>query len=128
MLKAHTIRARRHLLRGKWFHRLNFLEHHPLNLKSLLAQLLILSTNRGKVPTKIMLVTTRKKLIQQRRLICLKDKLTMLPAPLMRTTTTRMEEDKMRLSQRCIVTIPSLNSQIKRSRSRSIVVRKSTSE
>ena len=127
MHKANWIRALRHLQRGKWSHRLNFQEQHPSNQKLQLAQLLILSINIVKVLMEIMLAPKRK-LIHQGRHINTIGKLTMPRAPLTKTTTMRMEEEKMILSRRCIVTTPSLNSQIKKSTSRNIVVRKSTSE
>ncbi len=128
MYRALRIRVSIHLQRSNWFLRLNFQEHHQPNQKAMLVQLLILSISIAKVSTKIMLeMTTGKKLIHQRSHIHTKGKLTMPPVPLTKTTTMKMEEDKMRLSRRCTVMIPSL-SQIKKSKSRSIVVKKSTSE
>ncbi len=128
MYKALRIRVSTHLQKGKLFHRLNFQEHHQPYQKPMLVQLRILSISIAKVSTKIILeMTTRKKLIHQRSHIHTKGKLTMPPAPLMKNTTMRMEEEKMRLFRKCTVTIPSL-SQIKKSKSISIVVPKSTSE
>ena len=130
MYKALRIRVSTHLQRGKQFHRLNFQEHHQTYQKPMLVQplILLLSISIAKVSTKIILeMTTRKKLIHQRSHIHTKGKLTMPPAPLMKNTTMRMEEEKMRLFRKCTEMIPSL-SQIKKSKSRSIFVKKSTSE
>lgn len=128
MYRALRIRVSIHLQRGNWFLRLNFQEHHQPNQKAMLVQLLILIISIAKVSTKIMLeMTTGKNLIHQRSHIHTKGKLTMPPAPLMKNTTMRMEEEKMRLFRKCTEMIPSL-SQIKKSKIRSIVVPKSTSE
>jgi len=128
MYRALRIRVSIHLQRGNWFLRLNFQEHHQPYQKPILVQLPILSISIAKVSTKIMLeMTTGKKLIHQRSHIHTKGKLTMPPAPLMKNTTMRMEEEKMRLFRKCTEMIPSL-SQIKKSKSRSIFVKKSISE
>ena len=131
MDKAQRIILSRHLPRSQWYHHLNFQEQHLRNQKPLLPQLLILNTNIRKVPTSIMQVSKRvkrRKLIHQRRHICTKGMSSMPLALLMTNTIMRMQEEKIRLFLRFIVMIPSTNSQIKKSKSSIIIVRKSTSE
>ena len=131
MDKAQRIILSRHLPRSQWYHHLNFQEQHLRNQKPLLPQLLILNTNIRKVPTSIMQVSKRvkrRKLIHQRRHICTKGMSSTPLALLMTNTIMRMQEEKIRLFLRFIVMIPSTNSQIKKSKSSIIIVRKSTSE
>ena len=131
MDKAQRIILSRHLPRSQWYHHLNFQEQNLRNQKPLLPQLLILNTNIRKVPTSIMQVSNRvkrRKLIHQRRHTCTKGMSSMPLALLMTNTIMRVQEEKIRLFLRFIVMIPSTNSQIKKSKSSIIIVRKSTSE